>query len=112
MSMGSMALLRVSKQSIVGASLTEGEHERNTESLGDVDMTKGRWITDDGVDGEWLAGHRIRSKGRLPEPIKHGSSHLPFSSDIAVSQSLPGGKQTGIWMSAFLDPESLGVTYS
>jgi hypothetical protein len=64
-------------------------------------MTKGRWITDDGIDGEWLASHRVRSKGRLPETIEHGSSHFSLRPDIAVSQCLPGGKQTGIWMSAF-----------
>ena len=96
MSMESMALLQVSKQPTGGVILTEGEHERNTQSLGDVDMTKGRWITDDGVDSEGLSSHGIRRKSRLPEPIKHGSRHLSLGSDIAVSQCLPGGKQTGI----------------
>ena len=96
MSMESMALLRISQCLMSAWPLTEREHERDTESLGDVNMTKGRWVTDDGVYSEWLASYRIRGKGRLPEPIKHGSGHFSLRADIAVSQCLPGGKQTGI----------------
>jgi len=85
MSMESMALLRISQFLMSAWSLTEREHERNTEGLCDVNMTKGGRITDDGVDGERLASDGVRSKGGLPEPIEHGSSHFSLSSDIPVS---------------------------
>lgn len=85
MSMESMALLRISWFLTSVSLLTEREHERNTEGLGDVNMTKGGRITDDGVDGERLASHGVRSKGGLPESIEHGSSHFSLSSNIPVS---------------------------
>lgn len=76
--------------------LTEREHERYTQCLGNVDMSECRRIADDGVHGKRLSSDWIRSKSRFPETFEHRSRHLSLRADITVRQGLPGGKQTRI----------------